>query len=187
MFIEQLARSNVDSPAFVAVEWDETLFNQVKRQRHGFRETIRTKWPQASKELLDILRDSLGFEGDSHLAQFPSAEILWLDAGRDETVESYSADRLLMYERFLGGVPLPSDSSEALSLLSNVAINRASHGTITPTSRDKTFAESIARRIAYQQGNWALIIVGALHASNHSGSMIDLLQTQGYDCQVTIL
>lgn len=186
-WIRQLAQDNDGPPAFVATEWDQTLFVQVKDQRGQFRQLAQKQWTAAGTDLLDVLEISLGYEADTHDEFFPNVEVLWLDQGRNDDVSSYAKSRLNVYRSFLDDEPPPTNTAEALEKLSQEAWRRAEQWHGSRTERDDKFTSLILDRISKDGGDWAIVIVGAAHAKYLEKSMRMLLDEQGYSCQVTIL
>ena len=90
-------------PEFVAVEWDEMIFNQIISQRSLIRKFAKASWTEAPSDFLDKIELSLGFEGDTHNSIFEKAETLWLDQGRPVSdrsiVSEYAKDRMNKYKR----------------------------------------------------------------------------------------
>lgn len=187
-WLATISSSRTSPPVFVATEWNKEVFENVKEQRPKFRQLMMSQWPDAPSELLDILENSLGYEADTHTEVFDDVEILWLDQKRQVNVSdinNYARDRLRMYRSFLEGQPLPKNTSDALSMFSEVARRRAQNSG-TSTQRDVEWARLIREKCAISKGEWIIIIVGASHASDHEGSMRRLLQEQGLICQVNI-
>jgi hypothetical protein len=176
-------------PAFVATEWDQNTFAEVRRQRAEFHDLAQGEWPHASPKALRILELSLGYEADTHVELFPDVEVLWLDEGRQtdpSRVQGYAKGRLEMYRSFLQGSWSPPGSLTLLRTLSHAARRRAEPDFV-PGDRDSTFARLILDRIARGGATWAVAIVGANHASRARGSMRSLLEEEGCFCDVTIL
>ena len=188
-WLKQLSTNYAVDPAFIATEWDENIFTEVKKQRNKFRELAQTKWPGATSDLLDELALSLGYEADTHIEIYPNVDILWLDQGRKEEsdeVREYARDRLAMYISYLGGEPLPNDNTSALTKLSLEARARTQSDR-QGDERDKKFCRLILERIENGGGDWAIVIVGAVHAEQVDGSMCRLLEEARQLCEVTIL
>ena len=95
-----------DKPAaFIAVEYDADQFEQIKKQRNKFRELAQDEWPCLSSGELDILENSLAYEGDVHREVLPDAKILWLDQGRQDNYSEridhhYAEERLRLYKGY---------------------------------------------------------------------------------------
>ncbi len=181
-----LGASNQRGPGFVAVEHDRHIFEQVRDQRPRLKALVEAACPQASAILLETLEKSLAYEGDTHNEIFPGAPTLWLDEGRKETVIQYAEDRWRLYMEFLGGGPLPSDARMILMALTEgawLAADRPTRG----TERDGKWARLTSDAITTVQGEWAIAIVGANHASDYPGYMVPLLRKQGTRCEVTFL
>ncbi|MBI5777339.1 MAG: hypothetical protein HY444_08110 [Nitrospirae bacterium] len=186
-WIGQLAQGNTGPPAFVATEWDQTLFAQVKDQRGQFRQLAQKQWTAADADLLDVLETSLGYEADTHDEFFPNVEVLWLDQGRNGDVSSYAKGRLNVYRSFLDDEPPLTNTAEALEKLSQEAWSRAEQSRGSSTERDDKFASLLLDRISKGGSDWAIVIVGAAHARYLEKSICMQLDKQGHSCQVTIL
>ena len=185
-WLEQLSAAHAELPAFVAVEYDADLFAQIKAQRTAFRRLLSEQWPDGAPELLDELELSLGYDGDTHERVFPGAKVVWLDQGRMYDVGGFAYERLIMYHQFLGEDGSPQDTSAALRRLSQQARQRANAPT-EGNARDRKFADVILEEIQRGGGDWAIVIVGATHASHHPGRMSRLLKETGQLCDVSIL
>jgi hypothetical protein len=185
-WLEHLLRDKAEFPAFVAVEFDAELFAKVKSQRTVFRSLLSQHWPRATPELLDELALSLGYEGDTHERAFPHAKVIWLDQGRPSDVENLAPARLVTYHQFLGEQGLPHNASAALSRLSQQAWESANAPT-EGNDRDRKFASLVLQEIEDAGGDWAIVIVGATHASDRPGRMRRLLEEAGHTCEVTML
>lgn len=186
LWIKQLSAANNGPPVFVATEWDENIFAEVKRQRSEFRKLAQGEWPNAPSGLLDVLELSLGYEADTHTKSFPNVKVLWLDEGRQvNNINTYAEDRLRLYKSYLSKL-LPTDTSSALDKLSRAVRNGATppkEGTV----RDHKFACLILKEVAKNGGEWAIAIVGYSHASDNQGTMYSLLEAEGLLCEVSIL
>jgi len=173
-------------PAFLATEWDEQHFLQVKGQRDRFFNLLRDAIPGLSDEVLNTLKLSLGFEGDTHLEVFPDVEVLWLDQGRRGDVALYAEDRLAMYREFLAQEEAPVDNANVLVRLSQSA-RQTAEAPEAGGGRDGGFANLIIERAAKRDGDYGVIIVGGFHAGQQPGSMRSLLDEAKLTCEVTDL
>src|SRR3990172_3975460 len=102
-WLNRLRSQQKSPPAFVAVEWDQQIFERVRVQRRTIASLAKARWPQATPEFIAALSAALAYEGDAHLHVFPSALTLWLDEGRKPDSESDIAEfavlRMRLYER----------------------------------------------------------------------------------------
>ena len=184
---EELKSVEYQSPSFVAVEYDELLFRQIKMQRPTMRRLVTERWPDTNDEILLILENSLVYEGDLHEQVFLGVDTLWLDKGRiitDPTVISeYARDRLLIYESFI------SSTSTKLNMDDIISMCKAAwdHGAAPQrggSQRDDQFSRAILDKIATARSGWAIVIVGSCHCAMVDGSMVRLLMDQGIQCEV---
>jgi hypothetical protein len=174
------------APAFVATEWNESAFLLVRSQRPSFRRMLTAEWPDASTALLDVLEQSLGYEGDAHVIVCPDAEVLWLAGPSDAAqLQSYANDRFNMYKGFLAGSPLPADPVVAIRNLGAAARVAARHD--GDSQRDQNFAVAIMDRAVGHSEAWSAIVVGANHAADNDWSMRRVLQDSGYACDVSFM
>ena len=187
-WLKSLNKSHEHSPIFVAVEWDKDLFGKVVPQRPLLYRLAKKEWPQSSSFFLTILSEAMAFEGDTHIEVFPTVPILWLDSGRNvtlEIIEDYAKDRLNVYKSFLPfGVAKLDD--KALLIMSKEAWNRSNKPT-QGNSRDTKFAKSIYEHNDQLRNCWAIAIVGTNHASSVQDYMVSILIGQGIKCDMTIL
>ena len=85
-WLQKFSKVKINPPDFIAVEWDEGIFNQIKTQRHRIRKYAKAEWPEATSDFLDKIESSLAFEGDSHRDIFAGAETVWLNRGSNPPV-----------------------------------------------------------------------------------------------------
>ncbi len=97
-WLKQKSAIESGTPEFVAVEWDKDSFSLLKAHRNLIGEFARKEWPTAPNSFVQVIQQSLGYEGDTHKEVLPSVETVWLDNGRtvvDETnVSQYCRMRM---------------------------------------------------------------------------------------------
>lgn len=185
-WLEKLSVINDKSPAFVAVEYDNNIFEQIKKQRKRFRQLLQNEWSFLSPVELDIVENSLAYDGDTHLEVFPNAEILWLDKNRNENdtswIDRYAEVQLNVYKQY---------SFNKKPLFLNWLSGDVCRNTPTAsqsTSRDQKFARLILKKVSRNKSTWAIAIVGSDHTKKDiQGSMRCLLENAGLTCEVTVL
>jgi hypothetical protein len=185
-WLTSLFKSKNSLPSFVAIEWDKGTFKEVKRQRPAFRQLLREEWPTTPSDLLDVLGNSLGYEGDAHEDAIGDLDILWLDEGRQTDPSNYANHRLAMYKDFLGRQPMPGNTNDALSRLSDVARQRAASPSLSDQQdqeREIKWARLLRDKCESSKSDWAIVLIGA----NHAGPICSLLENHGLPCDVTIL
>ena len=183
-WLQKLSEINDKPPAFVAVEYDRRQFEQIRKQRKRFRQLLKKQWPSLSIAQLDILENSLAYDGDTHLEVFPVAEILWLDKGRQvndsSMIDNYAEDRLTKYRQHSSGQKsLRIDQlSENIRKVENVQdIN---------LDRSSKFANLICEGVSKSGGKWAVVIVGYNHTRKDiQGSMRCLLENTKLICEAS--
>jgi hypothetical protein len=77
-FIEELAKQKT-LPHFVAVEWEESIFQRVAAWRPWLTERLRERWNFLTRADCDDLSCALGWEGDASttLPRFSGIERVW--------------------------------------------------------------------------------------------------------------
>lgn len=172
---------------FVAVEWDNELFELVKSQRLLMRKLVEETWLDAQPSFLDVFAEALAFEGDTHLKVFPTVETLWLDQRRivndRKIITNYVRERIEVYRSYLPN-PVPYLDQNVLEGMSCEAWRRVGKRQVGGTPRDFKFATLILERIKEARTGWAIAIVGADHASENSDSLRSRLENAGIHCFV---
>ena len=182
-WLQHLSETYDKQPAFVAVGYDSNLFEQIKKQRRRFRQMLHNEWPSLTLEQLNILENSLAYEGDTHIEVFPDVEILWLDTGRQETDsnewDKYAEKRLAMYKQYSFGKKTLSINKLSERILN---IDDPEYNNL---NRDEKFAYLIRQGISKSGGKWAIVIVGFNHTRKDiQGTMRCLLEDYGIICEV---
>ncbi len=184
-WLKQKSAIESGAPEFVAVEWDKDMFSLIKAQRNLVGELARKEWPTAPNSFVHVIQQSLGYEGDTHKEVLPSVETVWLDNGKivdNETkVSQYYRDRMKIYEDFTRNTCLDF-SDNMLMNMSLEAWRYAEPPATEGTQRDIAFSNIIMSQIEHVTSDWAIVIVGANHASLSSGSMVSYLSEQGCIC-----
>jgi hypothetical protein len=195
-WLEAQSSAHNGPPDFIAVEYDQQFFGQIKSQRGWIREEAQKEWPEASDFFLDTLAESLAFEADTHEAVFPGIETLWLDQGNTgiyKTGKEYATDRHNLINRGFLKDNLPKNPTEfnstVLHEMSREAWNRSDHsrGEMLNAARDKDFTDLIQERLKSARHDWAIIIFGADHAGLYPGNMRIRLEECGINCEVSEL
>jgi hypothetical protein len=186
-WLRSVSSRRVDSPLFVAVEWDSSIFEQVKSQRRLLGELIREEWPKADSRFVSTLVEAMAFEGDAHTEVFPSTRTVWLDQGRDVNdptqVSQFAQDRLRTYRSMLARSP-EGDWAARLQEMSEAAwrsVNCSNPSSI----RDPEFVRAICSEAAPRDVAWAIAVVGVCHARQGLGYLRDLLDEKGFTCTTT--
>lgn len=184
-WLKQKSAIESGAPEFVAVEWDKDMFSLIKAQRNLIGELAREEWPTAPNSFVQVIQQSLGYEGDTHKEVLPSVETVWLDNGKivdDETkVSQYYRDRMNIYKGFARNTCL--DFSENMLINMSLKAWQASEPPLTEgTQRDIIFSDKIMSQIKHAKSDWAIVIVGANHASLSPGCMVSCLSEQGSIC-----
>lgn len=181
-WLRDLGERRESNPSFVAVEFDQGHFNALCRQRPQYREWIHRFWPGVPDDDLKLFELSLGYEGDTHQECFEGTEVVWLDEGREvepDVLEQHARIRLLTLRYFeqRNSLMLPGVVSEQ--------VQGYTRPEVFSPERSRRFADRILARLEGGEGDWAVAITGASHASDRfENSMRSLLETAGVPCEV---
>jgi len=184
-WLKQKSAIESGAPEFVAVEWDKDIFSLIKAQRNLIVELAHEEWPTAPNSFFQVIQQSLGYDGDTHKEVLPSVETVWLDNGKivdDETkVSQFYRDRMNIYKGFARNTCL--DFSENMLINMSLQAWQTSEPPVTGgTHRDIIFSDRIMSQIKHAKSDWAIVIVGANHASLSPGCMVSHLSEQGSIC-----
>lgn len=179
MNLEMLSKSETSSPAFIGVEWSQSIHQEIVKQRKPFKKLLESAG--MATDVISAMTATLGFEGDTHNSIFPSARTLWLDAEREdvetEEINNFYIQRFKIYKSFLGDL---QTSAEILEVLSKMAWQRSTGSDDNNNSRDKKWLNVIVQNI--NEDAWAIIIVGANHCSDSNGAnLYKLLKDEGFE------
>ena len=185
-WLHKLSVAHPDPPSFVGVEYDKDKFAELKKQRPLLRQKMQSYGPAASPDLLAALEDCLAYEPDAVADVFPNLEPLWLDTGTSCTTNDLYNRRGNVYQDRLErkNVFFPAESATVLALLSEAAWETFERqGAQASCPRDEQFARLVLEKIEQVSGGWAVVIVGANHASNNEGRMRYRLAAAGIECK----
>jgi hypothetical protein len=191
-WLRELLAAKGSQPAFVAVEWDEQMFQSVRALRPVVCAKASEKWPGATSEFIDALASAVAFGGDTHHQLMPDVPTIWLDTGRDlpypDAIEVFADQRINGYANLIPSETTRFDAN-LLRVMSYEAWDRNRPGERPEggTNRDAKFAKVILARAPDYTGDWAAAIVGANHASRDQGYMVNRLQESGGICIVSEL
>ena len=196
-WLHDLSAANDEPPAFVGIEYNKDKFAEIKRQRPMLRQTLESICPRASSDFLDALSECLAYEPDAVADTFPNAEPLWLDTeilNPNPTANLYLTWIVYckQYKRWVDskGLLFPTASTEVLDLLSKAAWDlfdpqRAQFPDRGDALRSKNFACRVLDRINQGSLGWAIVVVGAYHASvSIPESMRSRLADARIECKV---
>ena len=189
-WLHKLSVAHPELPSFVGVEYDRDKFAKLKKQRPLLRQKMQSYGPAASPDLLDALADCLAYEPDAVADVFPNLEPLWLDTGTSCTTNNLYNTRGNVYQDRLElkKVVFPVETATVLALLSEAPWEYfEKRGLRVPDPRDEKFARLVLEEIAQVSGSWAIVVVGAKHATGIPGSMRSRLTDAGIECKIDLL
>jgi hypothetical protein len=184
-FLEELAKRET-APHFVAVEWEQSVFERFAACRPWAAKEIGKYWDFLTPKDCDELASTLAWEGDAYKARFPDTELLWLETGfqeaqlqrpgrnADEVVKEYT-DNLLSPLRNpcyptprealdrIAPPPEPQSKQELLDRVSTLLWAVAIGG--SSLERDARWERAICERSAGLRDGWIAVVVGWQHAN----------------------
>lgn len=183
-FVGELAKHKAP-PHFVAVEWEESVFQRFVACRPLVKERLQPRWDFLTYQDCVELSLALAWEGDAYKECFPGAEPLWLETGFqearcDENSPRWAAESLLLQlcnpcsewmSSFVSNAdPLPAPRSKAdlVDCVSRYAWREAFSD--NNFARDKRWESAICNRISGLQDGWIAIVVGWAHADPGGGT-----------------
>jgi hypothetical protein len=190
-FIEEFGKQKTP-PHFVAVEWEQSLFERLAAWRPWIAESLKSHWGFLSHEGCHELSLALAWEGDAYAERFPGANLLWLESEFQEAdlKRRYPTDAAqfpesrarCLLERLCNPLTLseqvakqlantapPPESRAKKELIDRVwkiAWSEASEepGESEGFERDARWAVAISERSSGLSGGWIAVVVGWLHA-----------------------
>ena len=185
-FLEELAKQGT-APHFVAVEWEESVFERLVAWRPWIEKSVTSRWDFLTPEGCHEISLALAWEGDAYAERFPCTDRLWLETGFQEAnlKRRYGTDankfpescarglleRLLdpcsptMREFMANAKPSPEPMSKE-DLIDRVwkkAWSEASEE-LGDFERDARWANAIRERSACLRDGWIAVVVGWDHA-----------------------
>ncbi|MGH8067425.1 MAG: hypothetical protein ACRERE_19770, partial [Candidatus Entotheonellia bacterium] len=82
-FLEELTQQGT-APHFIAVEWEQSVFERLAAWRPWIAEGLRSRWAFLTHEDRHELSLALAWEGDAYAERFPGTDLLWLESGFQE-------------------------------------------------------------------------------------------------------
>lgn len=180
-WLDQLKNQHNPDPCFIAVEWGKQAHTKVVDARDEFKDLAKNEWPGVSDNVVTILTEAMGYEGDAHRNLWPDLEPIWLDDDRVlSVIDEYNLDncaqrRMIDYKERLGNLRPVDDPNGALQKLSEAA--HVGHFPVWAANpRDESWAKQITAAIGNAPDcEWAAVICGSEHFAKHAGTTRDLL------------
>jgi hypothetical protein len=192
-WLDNLRESHDASPAFVAQEYTNDAFDQIKIQRGTVPELARLHWPDAPQELIAALPRTLAYEADTHLEVFAQPiEVLWLgefttQKDRD-LIPQFACRHLYVYHRYWKNAGSPPSVPDALAAMGRAPWDQTDRedqrDPPKATERDSQLACAIIERANQPAQQWAIAVLGAHHAIDRPGFTLRRLRDAGIPCCV---
>lgn len=196
-FLKELAKQET-APHFVAVEWEQSVFERLAAWRHWIAEGLKYRWDFLTHEDCYELSLTLAWEGDAYAECFPGTEVLWLESGfqsarlqqRNSDVNtSAKGDACDLLQRLYGKsfqfplLPPPELRSKA-ELIDHVwrTLWAEEKEESQDFERDARWADAICERSASLCDGWIAVVVGWAHAKPVPGNrrLQDLLSSRSF-------
>jgi hypothetical protein len=201
------ARARYGDPAFVMVEANFDVWDEIEHQRLILCEGLCAAWPAGHHKLAHELAGALFFEADGHRSALPGVPTIGLDDGRltvsDEgtsiplldSVRMSATNKLTEYTRWIDGSNDPildrekvlrairdrgeREEDEAKKSGKLLIPEQWSDGRTLP--RDRVWDERIAAEIdrSTAGATWGLVVVGARHTDTGVESVRRFLANAG--------
>ncbi len=203
-FLEELAKQET-TPYFVAVEWEQSVFERFTACRPLIEEGLTSRWDFLTPEDCHQLSLALAWEGDAYQERFPDTDPLWLESGFQEEglKERYGtgagkfpencARRLLERLRdpcrpifqFTDNAeppPEPRSKKDLIDCVWKKAWSEAFEES-GDFERDARWANAIRERSAGLRDGWIAVVVGWAHAdpAGEKQRLRGLLSSKGLD------
>ena len=193
-------------PHFVAVEWEEAVFDRVVAWRPWIARELESRCSFLDREDCGELSRALAWEGDAYRERFPTANPLWLETGFQQIDLSCRSgghpDKLLerlargllqrlvnpsartMHEFFTNADPPPAPTSktELIDRVSRAMWSDASPSMSKDLERDQRWATAITEQSSALRDGWIAVVVGWAHAdlTGEATRLGGLLSSSGF-------
>jgi len=182
-FLEELTKHET-TPHFVAVEWEQSLFERLAEWRPAVAQELGKCWDFLAPKECDELSCALAWEGDTYTERFPGADVLWLENGfQEEDLKQQHGALVSAYPqwqaegvckrlccRIVPFIPPPALRSKQ-ELIDHVAIDmwkeaeaRASQYP-SPIERHARWERAICERSTGLRDGWIAVVVGWQHVN----------------------
>lgn len=189
-------RAQYPAPEFVAVEYDEEVFNTKIIPLRSAIDSCKVKnkyfGENISDKELEALASCIGRDGDTHLEFYPQVKTVWLDEGRDcpeneirfrHPCGSPLYNTISNYMAFVGA--LPNDTSVDDRILSYMEHEQqAPDSPLYNLERDKMWLDILTKNFSTSSSDYCLVIVGFNHTEDVEGVIRQLLERDGHDVEV---
>ncbi len=204
-FVAQLAKQDTP-PHFVAVEWEEAVFDRLVVWRPWIEKGLESRWSFLKHEDCRELSLALAWEGDAYKERFPTVKSLWLETGfqqadvscrsggrPDELLKSLASGLLQRLvnpstrtmREFLANAdppPDPTSKRELIDRVSRAIWSDVSPPTLKDLQRDKRWAAAISEQSSGLRDGWIAVVVGWAHAdpTGDATRLRGLLSSNGF-------
>ncbi len=184
-FLEELTKEET-APHFVAVEWEQSVFERLAAWRPWIAEGLRRRWDFLTGEDCHELSLALAWEGDAYAECFPGTDVLWLESGLQEAELTRRYDtgastfpescahgllqRLYCRPTVTAARPEPRSKQELIDRMSRDMWHEASLSTPSSVERDARWASAICERSRGLRDGWIAVVVGWEHADPQGGN-----------------
>ena len=174
---------------YICTEWDEKTAHILIDKREDFKDFVtRNNKIGLNTHTINLIADSLAYEADVFLEDFPRASIVWLDEGKSyKTLEGYFKFRLDVIIQQTMNKPFDVNDIPILSRnLWELSLEEEDIGGDIK-KRDRDLFDAILNNIPSNSHD-VLVLIGAKHAQvDRTGSTAQLLVQEGYIVESIIL
>jgi hypothetical protein len=183
------------APTLVATEWDRGIQRKEQHERADFKERWSRFRDQDPPKLLQSLADSIAWESDVFREVFGDVPVVWLEDGRNPLPSDRPLGRNRRVDFEIALVPPDPRQCPVEEVLPRIheywirdaesTQKQLARDGRDPT-RDKEWAKILKAHLT--DNGWALVIVGAVHASQWDNqTLYNLLRHHGHDCETQFL
>ena len=198
-FLRALAQ-HPTPPHFVAVEWEQSVFDRFVAWRPWIAERLEAQWDFLTHEDCHELSLALAWEADAYIERFRGVEPQWLESGFQEgDLQQLNCQEECQARCLFNRLTCPPTVSEQLAGIAPPEL-RSKHEIIDRVwketwfhawgetegserfERDARWAAAITTRSRGLHDGWIAVVVGRQHADpeGHPQRLHGLLSSAGY-------
>ncbi len=181
------------SPKFIAVEHDKDIFETkivpLRSAKSHCKEFNKEFSRIISDDEIDIIAQSIGFDGDVHKESFGDSNVVWLDEGRKMEIDIFKRpcgsliyNRLVRFMIHARAGRLPAQGADRIAEYERLEDAIATK--LYNSERDARWLEILKPHLTDGEEDYAFIVVGGMHTETTSGVIRELLEKENHTIQV---